>query len=161
MSRHGYVEGDDYDDNFGAVRWMGTVARTLRGKRGQAFLRELAAAMDAMPEKELVAQELQADGQYCAIGTVGAARGIDMSEIDPDDYDAVAKVFGISATLVREIEYHNDEGTSTEKFDQVEVCGPMKGWNQEHKQWIRVPVPNSAKRRWQNMRKWIADNLKD
>jgi hypothetical protein len=41
------------------IRWRGAVASAIRGGRGQAFLREMLAAMDAMPVKRLVANELR------------------------------------------------------------------------------------------------------
>lgn len=80
MSRSGYT--DDYDeDPLANGRWRAQVKSAIRGKRGQAFLRELADAMDAMPEKVLIAEELvDADGDACAIGVVCKARGIDTSK---------------------------------------------------------------------------------
>lgn len=61
MSRHGYT--DSCDDNFALIRWRGAAKSAIRGKRGQAFLRELLAALDAMPEKRLIARELVDDSQ--------------------------------------------------------------------------------------------------
>lgn len=59
MSRSGY--SDDYDgDNWDLIRWRGAVTSAIRGKRGQAFLREALAALDAMPEKQLIAGDLVA-----------------------------------------------------------------------------------------------------
>src|SRR5687768_15930996 len=101
MSRSGYV--DDMDDQWALIRWRGAVKSAMRGKRGQAFLREMLAAMDALPEKKLVAMELEADGHVCAIGSVGRARGVDMSAIDPEDYGKVAYTFGIVEPMAQEI----------------------------------------------------------
>lgn len=106
MSRSGYSDDGDY---WALIRWRGAVASAIRGKRGQAFLREMLAALDALPEKELTSYELQADGQYCALGAVGKARGIDMSNIDPEDRETVAATFGIPHALACEIMYLNDE----------------------------------------------------
>lgn len=106
MSRSGYSEDIE---QWTLIRWRGAVASAIRGSRGQAFLREMLAAMDALPEKKLVASELEADGQVCAIGSVGRARGIDMSKIDPEDCDRVAGKFGISGALTKEIVWLNDE----------------------------------------------------
>ena len=39
MNRSGYTEEGD---NWSVVRWRGAVKAAIRGKRGQAFLRELA-----------------------------------------------------------------------------------------------------------------------
>lgn len=107
MSRHGY--SDDCDDQWALIRWRGAVASAIRGRRGQAFLRELLTALDALPEKRLIARELVQDGQVCAIGSVALLRGLDVSALDPEDPDAIAAAFGISAKLVQEIEYENDE----------------------------------------------------
>lgn len=107
MDRSGYV--DDWDDQWSMIRWRGAVASAIRGKRGQAFLQEMADALDAMPNKRLVANELEADGEVCALGSVGRARGIDMAPIDPYDSETVAATFGISDALAREIMWLNDD----------------------------------------------------
>ncbi len=132
MSRAGYCDGDD--DQWATICWRGAVASAIRGKRGQAFLREMLTAMDALPEKKLVAHELKMDGQVCAIGAVGMARGIDMSQLDPENYSKVADTFGISEALAREIVYENDEG----------------GWRDD-----------TPEKRFERMRSWVVNNLRD
>lgn len=108
MSRHGYV--DDCDDNLAMGRWIGRVRSAIRGKRGQAFLRELIDALDAMPEKALVAEALIDDeGGVCAMGCVLARRGVDLNGVDPEDSGQVAGVVGLAESMVREIAYENDE----------------------------------------------------
>lgn len=128
MSRSGYT--DDRDDNLALGRWRAQVNSAIRGKRGQAFLRELIVALDAMPEKALIAEELvTSEGSVCAIGAVCKARGIDVSKVDCDDPEAVAASVGIASQMAAEIEYENDEGA----------------W------------PNNSEtreERWQRMRKW-------
>lgn len=106
MSRSGYSEELD---NWALIKWRGQVASAIRGKRGQKLLQELAEAMDAMPAKELIAHEFERDGAYCALGVVGAKRGIDLDSIDPDEPDEVAAAFDIAEQLAREIVYINDE----------------------------------------------------
>ena len=131
MSRSGYYDNVDYDPLVYG-RWRAQVRSAMRGKRGQSFLREMIAALDVMPEKVLIDENLtDQSGRVCAIGSVGKLRGIDMSELSSDDYDKIAATFGIAQQLVREIEYENDE------------CG----WNE---------TPES---RWLRMRKWVESNL--
>ena len=108
MSRSNYSDG--CDDRWALIRWRGQVASAIRGKRGQQLLRELVAGLDAMPEKRLIADELEVCGQFCALGVVGKARGIDLKSIDPEASDIVAKQFDIAEPLAREIVYVNDEG---------------------------------------------------
>lgn len=123
MSRSGY--NDDYCENQWAnICYRGAVASAIRGKRGQAFLREMLTAMDAMPDKRLIRDAIVEDGSACAIGTVALARGLDVSKIDPEEPDRIAEAFGIPKSLVREIEYENDEAnwdaeTPENRFDRV------------------------------------------
>jgi len=105
MSRSGYT--DDCDN---LAMWRGAVRSATLGTRGQALLRDLLAALDAMPEKALVAGELEADGDYCALGALGKVRGVELSKLDPEDWDTVAAEFNIAPALAREIVYENDEG---------------------------------------------------
>ncbi len=163
MSRSGYSD-DGGEGNWGLICWRGAVNSAIRGRRGQAFLRELAEAMDAMPEKRLIADELQADGGYCTIGVLGQARGLDMASIDPHDSDQVSKIFGIAPAMAREIVYENDERTDAYEWIVVEICGPMRphypDWG-EHSRTVRVDIPGATveERRWHAMRKWVDEHL--
>ena len=129
MSRSGYV--DDCDE-WALIRWRGAVASAIRGKRGQALLREMLVALDAMPEKELISDELIQDGDVCALGVVGIARGLDMAKVDPEEYEQVANLFGISEALVREIEAENDDGAF---------------------------YGETPEQRWARMRKWVVSKI--
>lgn len=129
MSRSGY--SNDHDD-LALGRWRGQVASAIRGRRGQAFLRELIEALDAMPEKRLIAHDLEHAGSVCAIGSVGVRRGVDMRGLDPEDYDSVAATFGIAHQLAQEIVYLNDEAY----------------------------YGDTPEGRWRFMRSWAANNLR-
>ena len=133
MSRSGY--SDDCEEQWQFALWRGTVQSAIRGKRGQRLLTELAVAMDAMPIKELIADELVRDGAYCALGVVGKARGVDMAEIDPEEAEQVSKAFDIATPLAQEIAYINDEGVS--------YCDK----------------PETPEHRWQRVRKWVAEQI--
>ncbi|QRF55782.1 hypothetical protein [Variovorax paradoxus] len=161
MSRSGYIDDGDCDDVLAMGRWQGQIASAIRGTRGQAALRELAAAMDAMPAKVLAAESLvTADGELCTLGVLGQARGLDMAPIDPDDWDAVAKAFNLAPAMVREIVYENDEGVSAYDWVDVEICGPIRRW-ERHRVTVRVDRPWElvARMRWNRMRKWVDDHL--
>ena len=129
MSRHGYSEDID---NWDLIRWLGQVASSIRGKRGQQFLQDLLVALDAMPVKELIAYELEKNGEVCALGALGEARNIDMTELDPEEPGDVASAFGIAPCLAREVMYENDEG----------------------------PLKETAEQRWQRMRRWVIARIK-
>lgn len=111
MSRSGYYDGDgDEGWQWANIRWRGQVASATRGKRGQVFFKELLEALDAMPERRLIAEALQtADGEFCAMGVLGKKRGVDVTALDPEDPDSIADAFDVAHQLVREVEYMNDD----------------------------------------------------
>ncbi len=131
MSRSGYSDGLDQWD---LIRWRGQVASATRGKRGQALFRDLLAALDAMPEKVLIAHELEKDGEVCALGALGKARQLNMQDVDPEEPDQVAAMFNIASQLAQEIVYHNDEGGMYDETTQ---------------------------HRWQRMRAWVAAQIQE
>jgi hypothetical protein len=136
MSRSGY--SDDYDDLWAHIRWRGAVSSAIRGKRGQAILRELVVALDALPEKCLAADSLEtADGEYCALGAIGKLRGMDMTHIDSEAREAVAQAFSVADALAAEIMFQNDEWITPSRFKLMD-----------------------GERRWAHMREWALKNIK-
>lgn len=124
MSRSGY--SDDIDQ-WALIKWRGQVASAIRGKRGQKLLREMLAALEAMPEKRLVKGDLETpEGDVCALGALGKVRGIDMAQVDPEDPPQVAAAFDIAEQLAQEIAYENDEYYSNETPEQT--YERMKRW---------------------------------
>ena len=136
MSRSGYSE--DYDDQWRLICWRGAVTSSIRGKRGQAFLREMLAAMDALHEPKLIESDLERDGLVCAIGSVGRARGLDMSGIDVEDQVSVAGAFGIAQALAAEIMFLNDDDFCYE---------------------ARHNASETRQHRFQRMRRWIESQI--
>ena len=106
MSRSGY---SDDCDGWDLIRWRGAVASAFRGRRGQAFLKELLCALDALPEPKLISEDLERDGAVCALGSVGKARGVDMNGVDPYDRETVANIFNIAPAMAAEIMFMNDD----------------------------------------------------
>lgn len=134
MSRSGYSDDSDEGGTFGLYR--GAVDRAIGGKRGQAALIELLAALDAMPVKVLAAESLiTANGEFCTLGVLGDARGIDMTTIDPENVSHVADIFGIAPSMVREIVFENDDDFGYNAHERPE-------------------------QRWTRMRCWVASQVK-
>lgn len=162
MSRSGYH--DDMDDVLALGRWRAQVRSATRGKRGQKLLRDMLSALDAMPEKRLVADEIEVsseadrrnaqawvklfgdpasaqryydtivarrpaeyrEGDVCALGALGRARGLNMIDLDPEQPEAVAAAFDIAEPLAREIVYMNDEAGYRETPEQR--WARMRAW---------------------------------
>ena len=77
------------------------------------MLRDLRTALEAMPHRRLIAGELEADGEVCALGALGRRRGVDLSKLDPDDRKAVALAFDIAKPLAAEVVFLNDDAIWT------------------------------------------------
>lgn len=132
MIRSGY--SDDVDGTELNL-YRGTVVMAMRGKRGQRFFRDLVAALDAMPEKRLIAEGFSTeDGEVCALGCLMRARGLEVPVGDGWDADVAADPLDIARCLANETTYENDE------------CGR------------RGETPEE---RWVRMRKWAAENIRE
>jgi hypothetical protein len=137
VSRSGYS-----DDADGIGLWRANVRRTIASKRGQAFLHELRDALDAMPAKRLIQEELVTpDGECCTMGAVCRARGLSTESVDPSEPDDVADLLGVSSMMAREIAYENDERDWT--WDPV----------------TRTSHKETAEERWTRMRAWVEEQI--
>lgn len=165
MSRSGYTE--DNDDPLAYGRWRAAVKSALQGNRGQALLLELVEALDAMEDKRLYPGSFAtAEGEFCALGTVGTKRGTKMADLGDEGYcdpEQVAQRFGIAPAMAAEIMYLNDEYfVDCYKWMDVEICGPVRptypDWGRHIKS-VQVHNDNHPQERWQRMRAWAVENL--
>lgn len=158
MSRSGYVEDFDCDDDLAHGRYRGQVASATRGKRGQTFFKDALDALYAIPVKELEAKSLRTeDGGFCTIGAMLKHREIDMSEFYDDDDDQCDHLSGkldVAHQLVREVIWANDEH-------------PLYSWGQMHYEW-RIELGKSVytaafgetkAERWFRMRDWLKSKI--
>lgn len=129
MSRSGY----SYDYEHMEL-YRRSVKNALSGKRGQAFLKEMLEAFDALEEKKLIAGVLKDESGVCAMGAVGVRRGTDMSGLDPFDSGSIGGCFGIARSMVAEIAFENDESCYHSGEETPE-------------------------QRFQRMRKWVVNNI--
>lgn len=141
MSRSWDGESDDPLD-WG--RYYAALKSSLEGRRGQQLLRDLVAALDALPVPELVDGYLvdPETGCNCALGAVGLHRGIPpeqlLAEQESEDLDpsALAEMFDISVTLANEVVDLNDN-----------YLGGVPD------------SPHTRQGRWQMMRDWAEKRL--
>jgi hypothetical protein len=97
MARINYSDEEDTPGQF--ALWNANVQRSIAGKQGQWTLRELEAALLALPRPRLVRNMLADDGDCCAVGCLvlalrvkqGEDRAAVLAELedsDPDDDEA-------------------------------------------------------------------------
>lgn len=62
--------GSDYDEPFpnAGELWHANLMRALRGKRGMQVLRDLEAALLALPQPRLIESHVAKDGEVCLVG---------------------------------------------------------------------------------------------
>ena len=129
MSRSDYTEDFCIEYPWAYICWRGAVTSALKGKRGQAFLREALVALDGMDEKKLIVGELvDKDGYACLFGTVGQLRNLDMKRFVGREVDreVVGQLFGVADAMAAEIMYANDEHWRPENPHQRWIR--MRGW---------------------------------
>lgn len=132
MGRSGY--NYDYDEPGALAMWRGVIASATRGKRGQRFFRDLVSALDAVPDKRLIANEFQRDdGAMCALGALAKVKGADLAEWREEDYELLGEAFDIAHQLAQEVMFMNDEERSSETRED----------------------------RWIRMRAWAASQIRD
>ena len=168
MSRSGYI--DDNEDPLAHGRWRQAVKRALQGKRGQALLREMVDALDAMDDKRLYPGSFAtADGEFCALGALADKRGTKVDDLGDEsdcDTELVGQRFGIAPAMAAEIMYLNDEyAVDCWKWVDVVICGPMPPYHfppyghKKHERAVRVPNETHPRERWESMRAWAASNI--
>lgn len=138
MSRSGYsddCEGSELN------MWRGAVNSAIKGRRGQAFLRETLRALDAMPVKRLATDSLREHptGEYCTLGAVGAARGLDMTPLQDADREPIAEAFKISTALAAEIMFENDEAGRYYTSGATQFETPEQRWSRM-RAWIAARI---------------------
>ena len=106
--RINYSHEENYPGQF--ELWQANCERSLRGKHGQLELRELRAALLALPDKRLIHELLEdEEGGVCAIGAYGKHKGIDLSKFDVDsDTDEVGIAGGMPALVAWKVVEMND-----------------------------------------------------
>jgi hypothetical protein len=117
------VYGDDDDGGMPAGLWHATLKRALKSKRGQAVLREVEAALVALPRKRLIDAEGAIEGDVCVLGALDwhrrVRKGAEPQEalvaVEREDiydlYDpfSAADHLGIARTIAWELMERNDE----------------------------------------------------
>ncbi len=121
---------EDDGDGLPYELWAHATMLALRGKRGRGWLRELEAALLALPEKKLLSRRIADEqGNVCAIGALYRHRKLAegqtpeqiMSDLVMLDDDGVASEYeitefmlgrlSIQKTLAYKIQCKNDEDT--------------------------------------------------
>lgn len=159
--RIGYSEDEEFGGQF--ELWQANCRRSLVGKQGQAALRELEAALLALPDKRLIANRLvDGDGDVCALGALGRQRGQlptpdaitegDWEDEGDDDMEEYGVLLGIPRLVAWKIVEINDIQIDGHYVDAI---GPVKphGWRP------RVFIPVTPEERYDQVLAWVHRHL--
>lgn len=137
MTRIGYSDDEEYPGQFDL--WRANVGRSLQGKRGQQALRDLEAALLALPEKRLIAGNLTKDGMVCTVGALvvarreqaGAPREIVLADLGEE--------MAPSCACWHAKHPYHDNGTCSRcaekarEWDAAEAAGTLPPWSAKHR----------------------------
>lgn len=163
--RSGYVEADDIDPDV-LEHQRAALRSLLRSERGQAFVRRLAAALDAMAVKELASGALVRDGQCCAMGALCRAEGIEpldlvvAERLQSDDTIRVSTLREEIAELLQQ-GYDPDEDDDGFFADLEQQAGQVAaerlnipGELVRELMWINDEARGGPHARWTRIRRW-------
>lgn len=157
MSRSGYGEDYECESNY-YLLYPSIVRRATNGKRGQEFFKSLAAALETLPEKRLVPNELETEtGAVCALGALGKVRGVELAKLDPEDLKDVAKTFRVAEVLVREVTHANDD-----EFEHHTKRIPLHWVPTKYDVWHKAPVlriPETPEERYERVLGWVRSQI--
>lgn len=154
--RINYTDEEDRPGQF--ELWQANCRRSLQGKTGQQELRELEAALAALPVKRLIHGALEDEhGGVCAIAAYAKHKGHDISKADPEDE---SDIVGIEAGMPRLVAWKvvemNDLRFDDYYWDTAE--GPT--WDPFSKGGgYQVRLPCTPEKRYELMLAWVRSEL--
>lgn len=142
MTRISYSDDETYPGQFHL--WQANCRRSLAGKNGQAALRELEAALMALPEKRLIAGAFEDEGDVCPIAAVAKHRGLTATDIKADldeEMEEVGVELGMPRLVAWKIVALND----------IEIDGRYMG---------TAFIPVTPEDRYERVLAWVRGNIK-
>ncbi len=138
--------------------WNANCRRSLKGRAGQRELRELEAALLALPEKRLIKDALTDDDDgVCAIACYAKHKGVDLSKFDPEDEsDEVGVAAGMPRLVAWKVVALNDIVLDTvwELAD-----GPLNRWEATYQGGIPLVRDMTAEERYEKVLAWVRAQL--
>lgn len=154
--RLNWTDEEDRPGQF--ALWDANCRRSLRGKDGQKALRELEAALLALPEKRLIRDALtNDDGEVCAVGAYARHKGLDLSKFDPEyESDEVGIAAGMPPLVAWKVVALNDVTLDT----VWEVAdGPLNRWDAHYKGGVAVVRDMTPEERYEKVLTWVRSQL--
>lgn len=155
--RINYSDEEDFSGQF--ALWDANCRRSMRGRAGQRELKELEAALLALPEKRLIKDALTDDqGGVCAIACYAQHKGIDLSTFDPEDEsDQVGIAAGMPRLVAWQVVALNDITLDT----VWEVAdGPIQRGHGVYHGGIPLVRDMTPEERYEHVLTWVRERVK-
>jgi len=144
---------EDEDFNNQSLLWEANQERCIRGRKGQAALRELEAALLALPEKRLITDELEnARGDVCAIGALVRFKGKENPMIG-DSFGGAEDNLTINAD---EIERATIDLAQELGVPRLVALAVVRENDEDH---YYYPATITPEQRYERMLKWVQQAL--
>lgn len=153
--RINYTDEEDFPGQYGL--WQANCRRSMQGKPGQRALRELEAALLALPTKQLIADVLEdEDGRVCAIGALAKAKSITPTADPGYEMEAVGVELGMPRLVAWEVVAQND----IELQEVWEVaCGPLRQHVTPYDGGVLLVREVTPAERYEKMLAWVREQL--
>ena len=175
MSRIAYSDDEDFSGQF--ELWQANCDRSLAGRKGQTSLRQLEAALMALPKKRLVAHAVACEGDVCAVGAYLALRratdrGLTMVEAqqelesdmgpkdDQDDIDTAE--LGEKSGMPRLVAWKLGSLNDIELNHEIVTAEGPQHWGNEHyyEHGVRMSVNVTPERRYELVLAFVHERIK-
>lgn len=156
--RISYSDDEDYPGQFNL--WQANCRRSLQGKVGQTELRELEAALLALPEKRLIHGALTNDeGDVCAIGAYARHKGVDLSKFDPEyESDDVGIAAGMPRLVAWSVVALNDlQIDGYYRYAEGPSLEPYRSYSEHRGVWTYFEY--TPEERYEKVLAWVRGKL--
>lgn len=152
--RIGYSEDEDYPGQHSLFH--ANCARALLGKKGQVALRELEAALVALPSKRLVAHKLVEQGDVCAIGALALHKGATeehLETLDDEYMEGVGEEYGLPHLVAWKVVEKND--IDLESYSVLAPGPNQYGFYHGYQPGYRLTIKVTPEKRYEYMLTWV------
>ena len=141
-----YCDEERFPNHF--ALWEANCRRSLQGKAGQRELREMEAALLALPAKRLVQGVLLSDdGDVCALGAYGRYKGLDLTSFETCDKEITGVEVGIAGGMPRLVAWavvdRNDRLDGQYQVGTFVLLTPEERYDQMLA-WVRAQLKDAA-----------------
>jgi hypothetical protein len=151
--RINYSDEEDYPGQFHL--FQANCARSLCGKAGQAALRELEAALLALPTKRLIAGKLAEQGDVCAIGALALYKGDTEAALEQHDeeyMEDVGEAYGLPRLVAWKVVEAND--VDNEDYS-IRAPGPSEYQWPHYTPGYQLRIKTTPEERYDAVLKWV------